>query len=194
MAKIDLGSVVGEVDQETIMEFTPPDTYTAPSTGDKINIIFGKITKGLSNLFSGKIDKANIVNNFTVTDPSLGLIPNAATVKVLKDSQDNINTALTTSTSTCALPSGFTANRNKCLKNNKTITIVFSGSWLTPQPSGGLVAVVPTNYRINFMDEILVKTVGGTLYINKNGNIYFYTDSGNDFTVVYHSVITYVNE
>ena len=60
----------GQVDENTPIAFSTPGEYSAPVSGNTIAVLFGKITKGLSDLFTGlaaKLDSSKVLESRNVT-------------------------------------------------------------------------------------------------------------------------------
>jgi hypothetical protein len=87
--------------------YSTPTTYSPPASGDSVKTLFGKITKGLADLFSGKIDKAQIINNLAAT--VTGNVLDATQGKALDDKITTINANLATTNTNLA---------NKAVSNN----------------------------------------------------------------------------
>lgn len=82
----------GAVDASTKIAYTTPTTYSAPASGDTIATLFGKITKGLADLFTAvgkKLDTSKVVNNLTTTAEGYAL--DARQGKVLNDAVGELN-------------------------------------------------------------------------------------------------------
>lgn len=60
----------GEADASTVIEYSTPASYSSPASGDTLGILFGKITKGLSDLFVGltaKLDSSKVIASTNIT-------------------------------------------------------------------------------------------------------------------------------
>ena len=113
----------GQVDENTPIIYTTPEEYTAPVSGNMIAVLFGKITKGLSDLFTSvaaKLDSSKVLEsrNITQTGYAMGGKTACEWMNELKDDIDptyTANRALISNGSGKASVSDITSSELACL-------------------------------------------------------------------------------
>lgn len=120
----------GQIDENTPITFSTPSTYSAPASGNTIAVLFGKITKGLSDLFASvaaKLDSSKVIASTNITQT--GYVMDGKTcsdaIAQLNDDITGINTKLRTR----AINSGTLLNAALNLQGNG---ILFFSSDHTP--------------------------------------------------------------
>ena len=136
----------GEADASTVIEYSTPASYSSPASGDTLGILFGKITKGLSDLFVGlaaKLDSSKVIASTNITQT--GYVMDG---KTCSDAIAQLNSKFS-------------------LHYYDDVTTDEYGSWNISVPSGYItIAGRPYNYQYG----IFVSNLGIRAYEIANGN------------------------
>ena len=105
------------------INYTTPDSYTAPASGNNIPTLFGRITKGLSDLFTNlaaKLDSSKIIASTNITQA--GYVMDGKTcadaltqLNSKTDPTYNANRAMITGNDGKPTTSGITSSELNCL-------------------------------------------------------------------------------
>ena len=136
----------GQIDENTPITFSTPSTYSAPASGNTIAVLFGKITKGLSDLFTSvaaKLDSSKVLESRNITQEGYAMGGKTACEWMTE------------------LSSKFS------LHYYEDVTTDEYGSWNISVPSGYItIAGRPYNYQYG----IFVSNFGIRAYEIANGN------------------------